>query len=147
MKMNWGTGILIGIIIFIVIVFTMTAIFMSQDVHLVTDNYYEKTLTYQDEIDKQTRTMELDEEVVINYDGDLVNITFPTNYLVKNLSGEIYFYRPSNPALDIKVPLQLREQGSQVIPVKRLEKGYWRLKINWTMDGKMYYNERAITIE
>lgn len=147
MKINWGTGILIGVIIFIVIVFTMTVIFMSQDVHLVTDNYYEKTLTYQDEIDKQSRTMALDEEVAIKFDGELVNIVFPSEYLEENLSGEIYFYRPSNPDLDIEIPLQLSEQGSQVIPVKRLEKGYWRLKMNWTMDGKMYYNERSITIE
>jgi hypothetical protein len=147
MKMNWGTGILIGIIIFIVIVFTMTVIFMSQDVHLVTDNYYEKTLTYQDEIDKQSRAMALDEEVAIKFDGELVNIVFPTEYLEKNLSGEIYFYRPSNPALDIKVPLQLSEQGSQIIPVKRLEKGYWRLKLLWEMDGNEYYSEKAINIE
>ena len=147
MKMNWGTGILIGIIIFIVIVFTMTVIFMSQDVHLVTDNYYEKTLKYQDEIDKQSRTMALDEEVAIKFDGKLVNILFPADYMKKNVSGEIYFYRPSNPALDIKVPLQLSENGSQVIPVKRLEKGYWRLKINWMMGDNSYYNEKPIIIQ
>ncbi len=147
MKMNWGTGILIGIIIFILIVFTMMVIFMNQDVHLVTDNYYEKTLTYQDEIDKQSRTMALDDEVAIKFDGELVKIVFPSEYLEKNLSGEIYFYRPSNPSLDIKVPLRLNEQGSQVIPVKSLEKGFWRLKINWMMNNDTYYNEKPIVIQ
>ncbi len=34
-----------------------------------------------------------------------------------------------------------------MILVERLEKGFWRLKLNWTMDGNGYYNERAITIE
>jgi hypothetical protein len=145
--MNWGTGITIGIIGFVILSFTMTVIFMSQDVHLVTDDYYEKTLTYQDEIDKQSRTIALNEEVAIKFDGELVNIIFPSEYLKKNLSGEIYFYRPSNPALDVKVLLQISEEGSQVIPVKRLEKGYWRLKLNWTMDDNSYYNEKPIIIQ
>jgi len=45
------------------------------------------------------------------------------------------------------LPLLVSEEGSQIIPVERLEKGFWRIKLNWTMDGNGYYNERAITIE
>ena len=43
MKISWGTGIVIGIIVFVVISITMTIIFMTQDVSLVSDNYYEKS--------------------------------------------------------------------------------------------------------
>ena len=144
-KLNWGTGILIGIIVFVVISITMTVIFMTQDVSLVSDNYYEKSLSYQDEIDKQSRTKSLDEQVKINFNGELVTISLPSDYISKDISGEIFFYRPSNPKLDFALPLQLVE-GKQIIPVERLEKGFWRLKLNWTMDGNGYYNERAITI-
>jgi hypothetical protein len=144
-KFNWGTGILIGIIVFVVISITMTVIFMTQDVSLVSDNYYEKSLSYQDEIDKQSRTESLDEQVKINFNGEVINILFPSLYLGKDISGEIFFYRPSNPKLDFVLPLQLVE-GKQIIPVERLEKGFWRLKLNWTMDGNKYYNERAIFI-
>ena len=147
MKINWGTGITIGIIIFVFISLTMTAVFMTQDVHLVTDDYYEKTLTYQDEIDKQSRTKALDDEVEINFDGKIISILFPFSYLDERISGEIYFYRPSNPELDFKIPLKLSREGYQFIPVERIEKGFWRLKLNWTMDANEYYNERAITIE
>ena len=124
----------------------MTIIFMTQDVSLVSDNYYEKSLSYQDEIDKQSRTNSLDEQVKINFNGQVINILFPSTYLDKNISGEIYFYRPSNPKLDFVLLLQLVE-GNQNIPVERLEKGFWRIKLNWTMDGNGYYNERAITIK
>ena len=147
MKMNWGTGILIGIIIFIVISVTMTVIFMNQDVNLVTDKYYENSLKYQDEIDKQSRTNALSAEVKINFDGQVINVLFPEDYLNKSISGEIYFYRPSDPSLDFKIPLLINAEGKQIIPTERLAKGYWRLKLNWTMDGNGYYNERAITIE
>jgi hypothetical protein len=146
-KINWGTGILIGIIIFIVLIVTMTVIFMNQDVNLVTDKYYEKSLKYQDEIDTQNRTNALNEEVEIKFNGQELSILFPQDYLTKNISGEIFFYRPSNPSLDFKLPLLLGEDGSQIIPTQGLEKGFWRLKLNWIMDGTGYYNERAINIE
>jgi len=146
-KLNWGTGILIGIIVFVVISITMTVIFMTQDVNLVTDKYYENSLQYQVEIDKQSRTKSLNEQVKINFNGEVINILFPSAYLDKNISGEIYFYRPSNPSLDFKVLLLMSTEGNQIIPVERLEKGFWRIKLNWTMDGNGYYNERAITIE
>lgn len=146
-KLNWGTGILIGIIVFVFISISMTVIFMTQDVSLVSDNYYEKSLSYQDEIDKQSRTKSLDEQVKINFNGEIINILFPSTYLNKNISGVVYFYRPSNPELDFKMPLDLNDEGNQMILVKNFEKGFWRVKLNWTMDGDGYYNERAITIE
>ena len=145
-KISWGTGIVIGIVAFVVISITMTVILMTQDVSLVSDNYYEKSLSYQDEIDKQSRTNSLNEQVKINFNGEIITISIPSDYISKDISGEIFFYRPSNPKLDFALPLQLVE-GSHNIPVERLEKGFWRIKLNWTMDGNGYYNERAITIE
>jgi len=146
-KISWGTGIAIGIIIFIVLSVTMTIIFMTQDVSLVSDNYYEKSLVYQDEIDKQSRTKSLNEEVRINFNGEMISILFPLDYVSESMNGEIYFYRPSDKKMDFKIPLQLSEIGSQIIPTQNIDKGFWRLKLNWEMDGNEYYNERAITIE
>jgi hypothetical protein len=146
-RINWGTGIVIGIIIFVVISVTMTIIFMTQDVNLVTEKYYENSLQYQSEIDNQSRTLALNEEIEIRYNGQAVNIIFPTLFASKKVSGELFFYRPSDPSLDFKIPLLLDERGSQIIPTERIAKGFWRLKLNWMMDGNGYYNERAITIE
>ena len=147
MKFSWGTGIIIGIVVFVIFTLSMTIIFLSEDVHLVTDDYYEKTLTYQDEIDKQSRTKALNEEVKINFNGKMIHIQFPSDYQNKNIMGEVHFYRPSDPALDFIIPLQIDKKGSQVIPVERIEKGFWRLKINWLMNEEAFYNERTITIK
>jgi len=147
LKVSWGTGIVIAFIVFMTISLSTMFYFMSQDVHLVTDNYYEKELKYQQEIDNQQRTLELDEHVEINFSGTIISILIPERYADKKISGEIYFYRPSDPKQDFKIPLLLNNEGLQIIPVERIPKGFWRLKISWTMDGKGYYNERAITIE
>jgi hypothetical protein len=146
-KFSWGTGIVIGIIAFVVISVSMTVIFMTQDVSLVSDNYYEKSLSYQEEIDKQNRTKLLNEEVEINYNGDAISILFPSDYISGKMNGEIYFYRPSDQKMDFKIPLILSETGTQIIPTQNIEKGFWRLKLNWKMDGNGYYNEKVITVE
>lgn len=125
----------------------MTVIFMTQDVNLVSDDYYEKSLSYQQEIDKQNRTKSLNEQVKINFNGEVITILFPLDYSNKKIAGEIYFYRPSDPSLDFKIALQISKEGIKTIPVAKFEKGFWRLKLNWTLNGNNYYNERAITIE
>jgi hypothetical protein len=146
-RINWGTGVVIGIVAFVVMSITMTIIFMTQDVSLVSDNYYEKSLSYQEEIDKQNRTKLLNEEVEINYNGDVISILFPSDYISEKMNGEMYFYRPSDQKMDFKISLKLSETGTQIIPTQNIEKGFWRLKLNWEMDGNGYYNEKAIIVQ
>jgi hypothetical protein len=145
MKISWGTGILITIILFMVASISMAVFFMSQEVHLVTDNYYEKELEYQKQIDIEKQTKELDENIEIKFNGAAVTILLPELYSDKKINGEIYFYRPSDPHKDFKLPLQLSEK-KQIVPVKGFTKGFWRIKLLWEMDGEKYYFERAITI-
>ena len=79
-KISWGTGIVIGIIIFVVLSVTMTVIFMMQDVNLVTDKYYENSLQYQDEIDKQNRTLALSEDVISIFCLRVFIISLPAQF-------------------------------------------------------------------
>jgi hypothetical protein len=145
-KLSWGTGILISIIVFMSITILTGIYLMNQDVQLVTENYYEKDLKYQNQIDKLNRTAALEENVEIKFDGSAVEIIFPESFQNKRISGEVYFYRPSERKKDFKIPLTLTPDLKQIIPVTRIDKGFWRIKLNWNMEGKEYYNERAITI-
>jgi hypothetical protein len=145
-KFSWGTGILITIIIFMSITVLTGIYLMNQDVQLVTDNYYEKDLKYQNQIDKLNRTAALEEKVEIKFDGLAVELVFPTSFDKSKLSGEIYFYRPSDRKKDFTIPLTLNSEARQIIPVTRIDKGFWRIKLSWSSDGIEYYNERAITV-
>jgi len=125
----------------------LTAVyFMNQDVNLVTDDYYQQEIKYQDQIDKIERTNALPEKPAIDFDGEGVKVSFPEALLIKNVIGKIHFYRPSNPKLDFDLPLSLSDDGVQIVSTKKMETGFWRLKMYWAMDGKDYYNEKEVII-
>jgi hypothetical protein len=146
MKISWGTGIVIALIIFMGLVITMGIYLMNQDVQLVSDDYYDKEIAYQQHIDDVARTTELSSDEIILFDGSLITVKLPAELLAKNISGEIYFYRPSDSKLDIKFPFTPDENNQQIIPLERIQKGFWRVQFSWQADDKNYYSEKAIVI-
>ena len=145
-KISWGTGIFISYSVFMVLTILTAVYFMNQDVNLVTDDYYQQEIKYQDQIDKIQRTNSLPEKPVIDFDGSGVSLSFPKSLIKKNVIGKIHFYRPSNPKLDFDIPLSLNSDGSQFVSTKRLASGFWRLKLYWSMGGNEYYNEKEVII-
>ncbi|MEJ2614755.1 MAG: FixH family protein [Ignavibacteriaceae bacterium] len=146
LKFNWGTGIFISIVLFMTISVILAVIFMNQRVDLVTNNYYEKTLTYQNQIDTYKRTAELKEKVSFNYAGNLINLSFPGSFLQQVKNGKLYFYRPSDSRKDFTIPIRLNKVGSQSVNTTKIEKGYWKVEIQWTMNNEDYKIEKSVLI-
>jgi len=147
MKISWGTGIVIAFIIFIGLIVTTGVYLMNQDVQLVSDDYYDKEIAYQQHIDDVARTTELSSDDIILFDGSLIKLKLPGEISGKNIAGEIYFYRPSDSKLDIKIPFYPDENNQQIIPVENIQKGYWRVQFSWTTDVNGYFSEKSIIIE
>ena len=51
-KFNWGTGILITIIVFMIVPIGTVVFLMNQDVDLVATDYYNKGIQHQEQIDR-----------------------------------------------------------------------------------------------
>jgi len=145
-KANWGTGIFISYALFMFLAILAAVYFMNQEVDLVTDDYYQQEIKYQDQIDKIERTNALPEKPAIDFDGVGVKVSFPESLFKKNVTGKIHFYRPSNPAKDFDIPLNVNTEGFQLISTKKMETGFWRLKLNWKMEGNEYYSEKEIIL-
>ena len=145
-KFHWGKGIFIVYTLFALLSVSTAVFWMNQDVHLVTDNYYEKELDYQQQIDRIYRTGKLKENLGIKYNNRYVQILIPEIYVDKKITGDVNFYRPSDPGMDLTIPLQPDSSGVQNIPVKNLAKGYWKVKVLWGTDTLDYYTEKAIHI-
>jgi hypothetical protein len=75
----------------------------------------------------------------------LISIDFP-NDQVNNISGEIVFFRPSDKAKDIIVPVLPDASGNQVISSEKLTHGLYRMQISWEFDKVKYYKEGVIVI-
>jgi hypothetical protein len=146
-KISWGTGIVIAFAIFMGGTISTAVYLMNQDVNLVADDYYDQEIKYQQQIDRMERTSRLGTKQIVTFDGSIVSINIPKSVLSKKLTGEIYFYRPSDSKSDIKIALITDSSGVQVIPVKNLVKGYWKIKVSWLSNGKEYFAEDRILIQ
>ena len=147
MKFNWGTGILIFICMFIISTILTVALLMNEDVELVTDNYYEKTLVYQKEIDKLERSAEVSGKIDLVYSNKELIIKFPKKLSGSIKSGEIYFYRPSDASLDFTQSLLLDTAGTQTLNTGRIAKGLWNLKVKWQSDRNDFKFEKKLILQ
>jgi hypothetical protein len=141
--MDWGKGILLTIIAFVGFILTLVVISVRQDdIHLVTENYYEKEIKYQNQIDRETSAAGLNREV-ISYDSQTKSILLD---LPVGAKGNLQLFRPSDARLDQGLDLNILSEGKTSVPVDKLKAGYWRVQLSWTENGIEYYKESKITI-
>ncbi len=146
-KMNWGKGILISIILFFVINIVVIVFAFNEKVDLVTKNYYEKEIKYQEEIDKQNNSSILEQNIDVNYNHREVIIKFPMNFKMNLIKGIIHFYRPSDSQNDFLVDLKLDSLGFQRINTSGIKPGLWKIIFNWKYRDKEFLESRELFIE
>jgi len=146
--MNWGWKIFLVFVVFIMFIMIMVFKAIRQDFHLVADNYYEKEIKYQREIDNIKNARALEHQIVIDYRSteDAVIFIFPGDQK-DALKGKIYFFRPSDSSLDQDFIINPNKEGMQVVSVKSLKKGLWQVKINWIYGAKEYQEEKNLILQ
>lgn len=144
--MNWGKGIIAVFIVFVLGIGIMVYRSMTKNIDLVTTNYYEKELKYQDQINRINNTNSLKENIKIEYNGSAVIITYPAS-AGKSFSGDVSLYKPSDAKSDFKVKVEPGTDMKQVIPSDKLTKGLWKVQILWAAGGKEYFSEEKIMIQ
>jgi len=143
--MSWGKGITVVFIVFGLGIGFLVYKSMTKNIDLVTSNYYEKELKYQEQIDKINNTNSLKQAVKFEFTGSALVITYPE---AKNgVTGEISFYKPSDAKNDFKLKVEPSADMKQVLSTENLHKGMWKVQINWAMDGKEFFNEERIMVQ
>lgn len=138
--MNWAKRIILAYIIFILGIASLVFISMRQKIDLVTDNYYEKEIKYQEQIDKLNNTNSLTEKIMIKKINSELHITFPDEALPK--SGDITFYRPSDRSKDRTFPLKEGEK-IQVFNIEEFAPGLWEVVIYWKSNETEYLTKET----
>jgi hypothetical protein len=144
MKWHWGKGIAVTYIVFVIVVVIHVIVFINLKVELVTDNYYEKELNYQEQINKINNAKSLKQGIKLEQYEKSIKLIFPKIISNGTIKGEIYFYKPSDSGKDFIIPIQTDENYSQLIKTDTLTKGLWKIKIDWEAGGIQYYNEEIL---
>lgn len=142
--MNWGWGIFIFIVIFIVFMLNMVYRCSLQRVDLVSEKYYEKEIKYQQQIDMEKNSASLPEKLVIRNEKDLLSVDYPSFNGIR--SGTITFFRPDDSREDFTIAVKDASVRSQSIDTKKLKRGLWTVQVQWTQDGQSFYTEEKILI-
>jgi hypothetical protein len=146
MKIGWGTGIVIAFIAFIAFIMYFVVNMNVQkeyDHDLVTDTYYEDELNYQSDIDKQRNAKKLTQDIQLVQTTAGVEIQFPKEFTLSNISGKVFLYRPSNRQFDFEIPISLSNH-TLLIPDNRLLDGRWNIKVDWKYQNTEYLFKKEI---
>jgi nitrogen fixation protein FixH len=145
----WPIGIITTFALFISGTITLVVVASSQKVDLVSSDYYEQEIKYQQQLDRADRARALDTSVAITYDraAQSIRVALPANPAPGPVSGRICLYRPSDETLDREVALALDPAGIQQVDASKLPAGLWKVRVFWTADGKDYFAARPIVVD
>jgi hypothetical protein len=144
--MNWGHKIIIVFVVFAAGILTLVTKSMRTKIDMVTPDYYGEELKYQQVIDGKQNAAALSSAVIVTQPEEGVMLTFPPELQGKAITGKLTFYRPSDSGKDIHLPIQPNHDGHQLINRQLFSKGAYRLKVQWTMNNRPFYQEEAIHI-
>ncbi len=119
----------------------------GQHMDLVRGDYYEQEIKFQHRLDSMNRTQPIKSLVAISFDSRerTVRIVLPVGS-GKPSTGEIDLYRPSDSKLDQKIQLALDAQGIQSVDAAKLRPGLWKVRVQWTVDGRDYFFDQTLVI-
>jgi hypothetical protein len=145
-KFNWGTGIVIAMMLFMAFIlqFVYRSVAIDKYSHeLVSEDYYKDELYYQQEIDKINNGNQLEQNVTFEHVKEGFLITFPQQMKASNITGIAYFQRPSNKSLDFQQEISLKD-SKLLINHTNLVSGKWKVKIDWKYEDKEYLLKETI---
>jgi nitrogen fixation protein FixH len=144
MKLNvkegwqWPVGIIVAYLIFMggTLGFVFNTFTVKND--LVTDNYYEKTLVFHEQIQAESNALSLQNPLRWEMASASITLFYPAELLDAGIQGQIVMYRPSDASLDFSVPVRFDSEGTQVLQLDHLQRGVWKMEVSW-MSGDMAY--------
>jgi len=131
------------------IISSVVFIFYSKSLNtdLVTKDYYQKGLQYQEQINRMVRS----DDPAFRLQWKLLQdknimLSFPADSLGSAISGSIIFYRPSDASKDFTIPIAISSNNHQIIDSGKLSNGYWIMKVFWNRNSTGYYFEDRIVL-
>jgi len=143
--MNWGYGILIVIILFVLGMSGLVFISSKQHIDMMDDHYYERELTHQTLIDGEENLNKSGGEIAVIDSQSFIVIVISESVVNNIKNGKIHFLRESDQRLDRSIVLNPL-MGKQTIEKSLFVKGKYQARFSWTNDGKSFYRQLPVEI-
>lgn len=138
--MNWGMKVVLGMTVFMIFIISAGIYMVVHDSDsLIEEDYYEKGLAYDDTYAKKQNLLYDAAEPQMKIDKDTLYILFKR----ERNKGDLFFKRPSDGKLDLKVPFYTNATVFKV-PLVTFSKGNWILELNWEQGGRSYFYAQSV---
>ncbi|MDP4285432.1 MAG: FixH family protein [Bacteroidota bacterium] len=144
--MNWGYKIMLVYIVFVAGILLLVFKSSSQKVDLVTENYYQQELKYEQKIDEAERAQSLSSPLKYEVNNNALTVYFPEEMNGVKLKAQALIYYAADEAKDKNYNLETGN-GKMVIDLPASDKGMYELKMDWTADNIKYYSEHKFFIK
>lgn len=145
----WPYAIIGSFAIFIILVMVAVLRAAQEDTSLVASDYYEQELKYQEQINREIMTRQLDKFIAFSFDPAHQELAMhlPLDTTThKEVSGTVHFYRPSDDKLDFRKDLKPDADGNAKFGVSDLKQGVWKVRVTWKEGSLEFFDETQITI-
>ena len=143
MRISWGYKIFMAYAVFALGILFLAYKASHQSFDLVTENYYEAELKYQDVIDQKSRVAQLSEAPKIQHTVNTISVQLPKEFADKAVDGELYLYRPSDATKDVRKAFSSTTGFCELNLGKDLS-GSYDVKLSWQSEGKRFFQEQKI---
>lgn len=136
-----GNIIILGFVLALGLMSFLVYKSMKQEVQMVSKNYYEDEIKFQDKIDAKENAKPFYDEFVLSSIDDILQIQIPKSLCKYMENGEIQIYCISDIEQDRLLKILPSESGVYQFITKDWKKTKYTAKISFTNDGKQYLRE------
>ena len=145
-KLDWGKSLIVFFLVFFIWVFSFVFFAMRQNDDLVSEDYYQLGAKYTDQININQRSAVYQDSLLVSTAGRHVEITMCKSLAGKTDSLQVYFFRSSDKAKDLRLGFKIA--GSPLIVDKsRLSHGRYQLFISWNDKGEKFMVKKSVDVE
>ncbi len=144
----WPLGIIAAFAVFLTGTAGLIVMACRNSNDLVSVNYYDDEVRFQNRIDQRERTHRLPAPVLVSYNpaSRRIIISIPPTIAGATVKGRVDLYRPSAARFDRSYEFNPDATGQQCLDSSSLVPGLWVVKILWTANGQDYCHEQKVVV-
>lgn len=145
MKIHWGHKLIIVFLLFAGFIIYIFSQAMGDKYEMVTQNYYEKEMEYEKEVNQNARADKKGYSLGIIQDEKFLFVQL--DGVKSQVKGEMFWYKPDDGTKDMNLEFVSDSSGKAVYPIEKFEKGMYQVRLTWQEDGKTLALKETVFVQ